>query len=549
VGAPVQIAVLDYETDPFAHGTDIDAFCFGFYDGEVYEDYWGDDAVRAAHSLLKRKQEEGKKYIVYAHNGGKFDFMLMLREGLLENPMLLINGRIVKVGCCGHELRDSYALLTVALDKYRKTEIDYAKFVRGERQHHKEEILAYQRDDCIDLHEFVTQFIGQFGLNLTIGQTAIKELSKFHPFARCGQAHDERFRPFYFGGRVQCFEFGTLAGKFEIVDVNSMYPYCMRNFRHPTGKLFLDGLEFAKKYKKDTGRFHGHGDVFFVHFHGTSKGGLPTRFKDGLSFAPRTGEFYLSSHEFIAAHELGLVIVHEFINVLFPVDSSNFKEFVDNFYGLRLAAKASKDKVRDLFYKLILNSAYGKFATRADEFTEQFLLAPAYEESNAEFADWAEDKRASGREPVLKHDHGLFEIWEVPAEINDRSFLNVATAASITGAARSVLMRGLAQAKRPIYCDTDSIICESFTGSVHAEKLGAWKLESLADTLHIAGKKLYAATHDGEEVKLASKGAKLDVIDIEELCRGRTIEWKSQAPNFKLDGTTKYVKRNIKKRY
>lgn len=547
--ADPQIAVLDFETDPFEHGADIGAFSFGFYDGETYEDYWGIDAVRAAASLLERKANEGKKYIVYAHNGGKFDFMLMLKEGLLENPMLLINGRVVKVGCHGHELRDSYALLPVALDKYRKTEIDYGKFTKSERNKHKKEILAYQKDDCIDLYEFVTQFIAQFGLNLTIGQTAIKQLSKFHPFQRCGKEHDEKFRPYYFGGRVQCFEFGTLHGNFEIVDVNSMYPHCMRTFNHPTGKMFLEGLHFAEKYKKNTGRFYGHGDVFFVHFYGTSKGGLPTRFKEGLSFSPRTGEFYLSSHEFIAAHELGLVTVHEFINILFPTEKSHFKDFVDHFYALRLDAKSSKDKVRDLFYKLILNSAYGKFATRADEFTEQFLVIIHDMDNEKEFEKWCDEKRESGREPELDYDHGLFQIWNVPAEINDRSFLNVATAASITGAARSVLMRGLAQAQRPLYCDTDSIICEKFFGNVSEEKLGAWKLEDHADTIHIAGKKLYAATRDGEKVKLASKGAKLDVIDLQDLCRGRVIEWRSAAPNFKLDGSTKYVKRNIRKRY
>jgi hypothetical protein len=59
--------------------------------------------------------------------------------------------------------------------------------------------------------------------------------------------------------------------------------------------------------------------------------------------------------------------------------------------------------------------------------------------------------------------NGDFCIWERPSPRRG-GFYNIATAASITGAARANLLRNLSLSDRPIYCDTDSIICEDFSG-------------------------------------------------------------------------------------
>ncbi len=40
-----KIAAFDFETDPFKHDRIPKPFSWGFYNGEIYKDYWGDDCV------------------------------------------------------------------------------------------------------------------------------------------------------------------------------------------------------------------------------------------------------------------------------------------------------------------------------------------------------------------------------------------------------------------------------------------------------------------------------------------------------------------------
>lgn len=111
-----------------------------------------------------------------------------------------------------------------------------------------------------------------------------------------------------------------------------------------------------------------------------------------------------------------------------------------------------------------------------------------------------------------------------------------------------MLLEALAISKNPVYCDTDSIICTDYFGDIDASRLGAWKNEGEADSLFIAGKKLYAAFLDGECVKLASKGARLTPSDVVSICRGGEVEWSNDAPSFSLSRETNFVRRKITKR-
>ncbi len=193
-------------------------------------------------------------------------------------------------------------------------------------------------------------------------------------------------------------------------------------------------------------------------------------------------------------------------------------------------AKEIGDKFHDIFYKLILNSSYGKFAQNPDNFEDYILL---------NYGDIPAD---INYQP--KFIHGDYTIWAKPTE--KKRFMNIATAASITGAARSILLNGICSSIRPLYCDTDSIICKSMIGNISTKKLGSWKLEAEADTIAIAGKKMYCATKNGEIVKKASKGAKLNGLAIFSIARGDTVEHFNDAPTMKLDGTMKYITRRIK---
>src|SRR5260221_369563 len=213
------LAIFDIETDPFMFGYKPKAFLIGLFDGKKMVQFWGDDCIKKFCEYLLLTQTT---YCLFAHNGGKFDFFFL--PWPIDSPKI-IGSRIVKAKIGKHELRDSYAILPMPLADYKKTEIDYNKFKKENREKHKEEIMAYHRDDLKDTYKLVSEFENRFGRNLTIASTALKQLIALHPVEKKSRSHDEKFRQFLFGGRVEVFKQGRTKGKIKAYDVNSMYPY------------------------------------------------------------------------------------------------------------------------------------------------------------------------------------------------------------------------------------------------------------------------------------------------------------------------------------
>ena len=120
------------------------------------------------------------------------------------------------------------------------------------------------------------------------------------------------------------------------------------------------------------------------------------------------------------------------------------------------------------------------------------------------------------------------------------------TGASITGAARAELMMAVYHADRPIYCDTDSVVCRNLDMPKHPTELGAWKLETVANESAIARKKLYALFQDGKVVKQASKGVRLTAEQIRSVCMGNTVVWEADAPTINIAGIQTFMRREIK---
>jgi hypothetical protein len=334
------------------------------------------------------------------------------------------------------------------------------------------------------------------------------------------------------------------------------------------------GSEISNRFDFKRGDLPGFGPVFFLRCIGENKNAIPIRIKEGpdkgaLKFDIPYGEFFVCSHELKVACELGLFKVHEILDLYVPCQSMNFAEFVDTFAAEKANAKRlqiedpvnfDKHLADETFAKLILNSAYGKFATDPTKFKEWFLVDNSDDNCMVEFEAWRDENRSNGNICELVNDMGRFEIWQCP-NYDIRGFYDVAVASSITSAARSILLRAINSATRPIYCDTDSLICTDI-GKVEIDsiKLGAWKFEGATKLAYIAGKKMYACElcdkdwnpmldkkTGKQKIKIASKGAKLSLPEIRSLCQGKTVSWKSDAPNFKINGSVSFVQRNMRK--
>jgi Vibrio phage DNA polymerase len=512
------IYTLDFETDPFEHGRIPHPFCAGMFDGQDFWSYWGRDVTRKVIARIKRLPAG----VIYMHNGGRFDIYFLMKW--LEAEMTIINGRIVEAKIGQHSIRDSYAIIPVPLKAYKKDDIDIDKLSRGQREQAKSEILSYLRGDCQYLHELVSGFVAEFGDFLTIASAAFTQLRKFHPIEAGSKYLDEKFRKqFFFGGRVQCFESGVIERPFKIYDVNSMYPYVMKNFLHPISTKW----EVDREVRKNTVFVVGEGIC-------SDYGCFPLRKKGGgIEFRSGRGAFSTTIHEWNAAIDCRAFRPTKILKTYGFDALGCFDEFVEHFYAARLKAQAEKDLMHKLFYKFILNSAYGKFAQDAERFADYAIT-----HNQRMPSPW--------REKEINRKTG-YVIWQKSA--SRYHWYNVATGASITGAARSVLLRAIAGASDPSYCDTDSIICGRLRQGtpLHDANLGAWKMEGSGTTLAIAGKKLYAAFDGDDCVKYASKGVRVSPEQIVRIAMGETILYKNPAPTFKLSGVTTFIERNVRR--
>jgi len=533
----LKIAVADCETDPFAYDRKPQPFVWGFEAVDLpFVHFWADTEKDG---VIRTRDEIAEDcctqfidylyslpdaYCIYMHNGGKFDFMFLMKH--IEGNLRIVNGRILEAHIGPHTIRDSYAAIPVSLATYKKDDIDYDLLEIETRENNRYEIVKYLGGDCRYLLEMVTRFREEFGNVLTIGSAAMRAVKKFHAFEEFNADQDTEFRDYYFGGRNQCFEVGEIKGAFKTYDKNSSYPHVMSSYLHPVSNT----CEVSNEFDHNTD---------FVHVVGRNYGGLPKRIKDSLSFVETEGEFKVTGHELRAALETGTFEIESIIKAYTFTTRVTFEEFVNHFYGLRLESAANKDDLLVLFYKLILNSGYGKFALNSDN-----------------FKDWTiTDDDLMAMDPDIwtpEIQSGDFILWAKRSP--QKKFYNVATGASITGAARTELLLGLAKAERPIYCDTDSIKCLSLKTEADPKKLGAWKLESECDTVYIAGKKLYVDYKDGKpyvdekgRFKKASKGARLTPEQIKNAALGGTEVYSNPAPTFHLDGTVDFMTRTIRK--
>lgn len=517
------IYTFDTETDPFSYGRIPKVFCCGIFDGERFHYEWGDGSMERMREYITRLPPG----IIYVHNGGRFDFYYMLNW--FYGKMVIINSRIIKAYSLRfmgdgkmHEWRDSSAIYPMALKTFKKDDIDYELLEENKRDAHREQIVDYLKGDCVYLHELCTRFLEEFGDNLTIGSTSMKQLRKRHKFDELSAEDDRQIRSrFYYGGRVQCFERGVIhaseRSKLYVFDINQSYPCSMRDYLHPIGKPLFHHDRITEK-------------TFFVSAYGFSHGCFPQRDSDGgLCFPCGEGLYNVSIHEYNAALETGQFELFRIVECVDFEKSGSFIEFVDEFHGLRKQAKMNGDDLLSNFYKLVTNSAYGKFAQCPDNYME-YVIKPI----GVPVIGYTEDYIC-----------GDSVLWSKPSE--DVTRYNVATGASITGASRSMLIRALATAKRPLYCDTDSIICESLGPDADYDeyKLGAWKTEKMGDTLALAGRKLYALFDGDECVKMASKGVRLTAQEIVTVSSGGKVTWKKDAPTFSLSRGTRFIHRDV----
>jgi hypothetical protein len=542
------IYVADSETDPFKRGRVPKPFIWGCVDAatidtpeENYEEFT-DTA-----DFIEYMSEID--CICYVHNGGKFDYHFMTQYIADWEPLTIISGRLAKfkVGKC--EFRDSINIIPAPLSAVQKDEIDYAIFEEGEREKPENwaKITAYLKSDCIYLGRMVMQFIDEYGLHLTQATAAMKNWEKIADIKKpkTSQAYYEEMQAFYYGGRVQCFERGIVEKPFRVIDIKSAYPFAMTHL-HPWGQSFgfSDTIEGWPDDRISRA---------FIELEAQSFGAFPVRTKDnGLQFPVdgQTRAFSISGWEYLAARDTGTLGEHSIKNVRYYYDTIEFNEYVEHFFAIKNEAEAMLDVLGEdhsdyghwaaqrLFAKIFLNALYGKFASNPENYAE-YMTIPASGLAGAdEIEGWDFCKLLSQETAVITR----------PLPEEKHRFYDVAVSASITGFVRAYLWRAIRQCQGVLYCDTDSIACES-TGSLPLGKvLGAWDLEAECDMGAIAGKKLYAFRKTNGKFKVASKGVRLTAEEIIEIAKGNTQIFVPEVPTFSIRRDPIFTPRTVRER-
>lgn len=517
----------DSETDPFKpwvekHEQRIPhAFLWGLYTGASMHCF---DTVEEFVECVKDND-----VIVGFHNGGKFDAHVpdSISQGKLLDyinqgeDMKIIDGRLVsaKIGRC--ELRDTWNLFPAPLKTFGyKLEIDYAKLEAPVRHLHMKEIKQYMTQDCVGLYNAIETFEGQYGRHLTMSGAAIAQWEKISGIDRpkTDKAFFDKLSPWYFGGRVNVFEKGYIKGPIHVRDIRSAYPFAMLS-EHPYDPFHFEIDRPDKVLPQD-----------MVTVDCISTGALPYRDHRGVITYPRDNmrrRYKVTGWEVIAGQETGTIRQVEFVKVLRFGGCRDFKCHILEFYGRRMVYRDAGDDANTFFCKRFMTDLYGKFAANPDNYGN-FMCVPwdereDYKDNGYEFCG------KLGQHAVVRRD---LDPWQ-------KHFINIATAASITGFVRAYLWRQINFADSPIYCDTDSIFARGFSSSMQIGKeLGDWADEGTATDAWVAGKKLYylKGSFEGKTEKMASKGVRPDADKIKAAAMGETVTVRSDAPTFTLRG-------------
>lgn len=354
--------------------------------------------------------------------------------------------------------------------------------------------FTYCRRDVEILSEYLLSFI-RFLLDndlapmgLTLASSAFRAYR--HRFMRAPIILHNRKevlaleRDSYYGGRTEAFYIGEApAQDYYKLDVNSMYPYVMREYKYPVELVgYSEGLD-KKRLESLLGEYYCIADIELD----TATPLYPYVRKHKLIFP--TGRYRANLHQAElerAVEEGSIVRVHR---IAIYREEDIFSSYVAFFYELKLKADREHDPIIRKMAKIFLNSLYGKFGQR--EIISKIAPNPGEPEY----------KRITGYSESLGTNvevNYLGDMIELRYKGGESFYSFPAIAGAVTSRARVFLWKLIERSglENVLYTDTDSIITNyggysSLIPYLSSDELGALKLEGKSQILTIRGCKDY----------------------------------------------------------
>ncbi|MBA7564517.1 hypothetical protein ES708_06180 [subsurface metagenome] len=290
-------------------------------------------------------------------------------------------------------------------------------------------------------------------------------------------------RASYRGGRTECFKLGRIEGEVHDLDVNSMYPFVMRENDYPV-KL----IRYIKKASVWTLNqvLNEYCAIARVRIK-IDKPAIAVLHKR-LMFP--VGEFDVClctpELEWVLRNGLVTMVTELAVYEKAPV----FREYVDELYALRQRYKADGDIVGDANTKLMLNGLYGKFGQRIRNSFEVGETDP-WDIYSHDFVAMDTHERFT----MKAYGGKVYKVCQGKDEASDAF---PAVASHVTAYARMLLWSYIEAAglDHVLYCDTDSIFVDylgykRLQPYIDPTRLGALKVERIAEGMLIHGPKDY----------------------------------------------------------
>lgn len=354
----------------------------------------------------------------------------------------------------------------------------------------EKELNEYLRMDCVSLYEIVDTLINISKLPIheflkcpTTASLAMKVYQTNYPedyekacstnyYGVTGERNEAFIRNSYCGGRTEVFTPYLEQGYHY--DVNSLYPYVMKNFAIPYGKPTMYTGDKARqmfKYWYNFGQGAGFMEIDIFIPEKLNIPPLPVKRDNKLIFPVGNVHGTWTFEEIKVALEMGCRINKIYQCLFFDKVDFIFKEFIAYYEEIKIKAKGAKRT----FSKLMQNSLYGKFGMRR----LRRSLLPIEELDKCK-----ERYRTKGYRYIVLNNPLIDGDEFIEADIASHApYIQPHIAAYVTSLARIVLYKGIIEQLEKgqvAYCDTDSVACKEKMNDdlVNETEYGKWKLES-----------------------------------------------------------------------
>ncbi|GAH90618.1 unnamed protein product [marine sediment metagenome] len=348
-------------------------------------------------------------------------------------------------------------------------------------------------------------------------------------------------RDSYRGGRCECFYLGELNSEnYYIVDVNSLYPFVMRNNFYPVkykkivNKPRISSINNACK----------HSSIVAKTLIDTDEPVYAVR-RERTIFP--VGRFWVT----LTTPELKYAFEHNHIvkveQAVIYEQADIFSTYVNRFYTLRQKFRKEGNAEYEELCKKFLNSLYGKFGQKADEWIK--IGDCPNEPDRVELCFIVGICRTKQIRYLLGE---IFELVGYGECFN--SF--PAIAAEVSAYARMYLYKLMKQAgiENVFYCDTDSLIINkvglcNLQSQIDNVKLGRLKIVESTKSITIRGLKDYS-TETKNVIKGIRKNAqeiRAGVYEQEQWPSFRGLLRSGQTDTYTIKKTTKVLSRGYTK--